>query len=275
MKTCRLRVAWVVRVALLACLAIGWSLPADAAEREGYSIIGQVVTLDANLLEGVTIHVSGGMPDSVTDREGNYTVSVRGDVAKYTVTPQKEGYAFSPAAATVWISCADGEANFLARAVLAVANGYRANRDGQRAGPGKDHLTAQQRKANPEMLMLQPTILSVNPAFPAATGSAQPFTINGSNFQSGCTVTLRDLSLGTTYPNRTISSQTSTQLVITPSFGTRVDLWSVEVINSGTSSGQFIFPVVAPPPPQPSRQGVDCASSVARPSELKAAGYDF
>ncbi|MGA2033344.1 MAG: DUF4347 domain-containing protein, partial [Thermoguttaceae bacterium] len=55
----------------------------------------------------------------------------------------------------------------------------------------------------PQLCLLQPAIYSVSPASPVGTGSAQTFTINGSNFQSGCTVTLRDLSLGTTYANRT------------------------------------------------------------------------
>jgi hypothetical protein len=43
-----------------------------------------------------------------------------------------------------------------------------------------------------------------------AAGNAQSFTINGSNFDSTCTVTLDDITQGTTYPNRTISSWTDT-----------------------------------------------------------------
>ncbi|HEY5040662.1 MAG TPA: glycoside hydrolase domain-containing protein [Verrucomicrobiae bacterium] len=92
-----------------------------------------------------------------------------------------------------------------------------------------------------------PSITSVSPALPIGSNSQQPFTINGNNFVSGCTVTLRDLTANQTFANRTISSQTSSQIVINPDFTTAADNWSVEVINPGNaSSGQYDFMVQAP-----------------------------
>src|SRR5205823_717736 len=79
-----------------------------------------------------------------------------------------------------------------------------------------------------------------------ASASAQPFTINGSNFQSGCERKMGEQTLGQTFANRPISSQSATQIVINPVFGTNIDNWSVEVINPGnTSSGQFNFTIQA------------------------------
>ena len=92
-----------------------------------------------------------------------------------------------------------------------------------------------------------PTITSVSPNPVTGSNSAQPFYINGTNFQSGCTVTLRDLTAGQTFTNRTIVNQTSTQIQLSVNFTTAADNWSVEVINPGNaSSGQFNFSVVAP-----------------------------
>ena len=92
---------------------------------------------------------------------------------------------------------------------------------------------------------ITPTIFSVNPASPIATGNAQPLTING-QFGPGDTVTLRNLTLGTTYPNRPIISLTSARIVVDPNFGTNADHWSVQVTGpSGVASGQFSFPVQA------------------------------
>nr|MDP2192461.1 IPT/TIG domain-containing protein [Rhodoferax sp.] len=88
-----------------------------------------------------------------------------------------------------------------------------------------------------------PTISSVSPNPAVATGAAQPFTINGNNFASGATVTLRT-SGGGVYANRTISSLSATQIVINPNFGTVADTWTVEVISTGgVSSGRFTFTV--------------------------------
>lgn len=92
-----------------------------------------------------------------------------------------------------------------------------------------------------------PYISSVSPNPVTGSNSSQPFTINGGNFVSGATVTLRDLRTGEVFPNRPISSFSSTQIVINPIFTTIAATWTVEVINpGGASSGQFSFQVVAP-----------------------------
>jgi hypothetical protein len=100
---------------------------------------------------------------------------------------------------------------------------------------------------------VQPTpsvsITSVSPASPIATGSAQPFTITGTAFANGANVTLKDITTGETFPNRTISSLTSTQIVINPNFGTATTShsWSVQVTNSnGLASNVFGFTVRPP-----------------------------
>ncbi len=95
-----------------------------------------------------------------------------------------------------------------------------------------------------------PSISSVSPNPVTGSATAQPFTINGANFAPGATVTLRDLGMAQVFPNRPISSLTSTQIVINPVFTVLASTWSVEVINpSGASSGQFNFSVVAPAGP--------------------------
>ena len=122
------------------------------------------------------------------------------------------------------------------------------------------------------------TITGVNPAFPVATGSAQSFTINGSNFQTGCNVTLLDLGTSpiTSYANLTISSLTSTQIVIKPNFGTAHDVWGVEVINPGSSSSnQFDFALTPASQPQPDRFGGDYSDARPSMSSLQAAGVTF
>ena len=88
----------VLRQALLVLIVLlsAATNEAAAAQAEGYTIFGQVLTQDAKPLEGVTINLTGGLRDAVTDHEGTYAVSVPGDVAKYALTPEKAGYTFSP-----------------------------------------------------------------------------------------------------------------------------------------------------------------------------------
>ena len=93
---------------------------------------------------------------------------------------------------------------------------------------------------------ITPAITSVSPNPVQGSDAAQPFTIRGSNFTSGATVTLRDLTHGQTFNNRTISSFSATQIVINPNFTNAAATWSVEVINpDGRSTGQFTFTVQA------------------------------
>jgi hypothetical protein len=91
-----------------------------------------------------------------------------------------------------------------------------------------------------------PTISSVSPPSPTGSSSSQPFYINGANFVSGCNVILRDLTAGLTYANRPITTFSSTQIRIDPTFTTAAHLWSVEIQNPDSqSSGQFQFNVVS------------------------------
>ena len=89
-----------------------------------------------------------------------------------------------------------------------------------------------------------PIITSVNPNPVPAVDGTQTFTIIGSNFTTGCTVTLRDLGAGQTFTSRPFTLMSSTQLVLNSNFTTFPSTWSVEVINSfGASSGQYRFQV--------------------------------
>ena len=126
-------------------------------------------------------------------------------------------------------------------------------------------------------MLTTPAITSVNPAYPVATGSAQAFTINGSNFVSGCTVTLVDGGgVGTTFSNMPISSQTSTQIVINPNFGSGQDIWGVEVINPGpATSNEYFFATTPPGQSQSNRFGVDYSFGRPSMSSMQSAGADF
>ena len=92
-----------------------------------------------------------------------------------------------------------------------------------------------------------PTVVSVEPDPVPGSSDPQPFTINGSGFEQGANVTLRDLDEGETFPNREISSFSSSEIVVNPVFTPQASTWSVEVINpDGISSGEYVFEVVTP-----------------------------
>ena len=151
--------------------------------------------------------------------------------------------------------------------------------DARRQDCGKNPLGPYFRRLRCEPLecrwmLTTPTISGVNPAFPVATGSSQPLTISGANFQSGCTVSLLDFDTSpiTTYANQLISSQSSTQVTINFSFRT-ADVWGVQVINPGTgivTSNQFDFATTLSSNPQPDRFGVDYSFARPTPSSLQA-----
>ena len=89
-----------------------------------------------------------------------------------------------------------------------------------------------------------PTISSVSPNPVTGSSSPQPFTINGANFVSGANITLRDLTAGQTFANRTPTSFGGGQITLSTNFSTAAHSWSVEVINpDGQTSGQFVFTV--------------------------------
>ena len=92
-----------------------------------------------------------------------------------------------------------------------------------------------------------PTISSVFPGTVTGSNSAQPFTINGTNFIAGARVTLRDKRTGEVFPNRQPSSFTNTSITLNPVFTTASGTWSVNVVNPDNSStGEYVFSVVAP-----------------------------
>ena len=92
-----------------------------------------------------------------------------------------------------------------------------------------------------------PSISTVSPSPVPGSNSRQNFTINGANFNAGCTVTLRDLTTGETFPNRPKLTQTATSITLNPIFGTPANTWSAEIINpGGISSGQYQFSVTSP-----------------------------
>ncbi len=124
-------------------------------------------------------------------------------------------------------------------------------------------------------LLTAATITGVNPACPVATGSAQTFTINGSNFQSGLTVKLLNGS-GNPPSTMSITSQSSTKIVTSTNLGSAQDVWSVEVIDPGDSSPQvYYFPTTPSSWQQPDALGVDYSDARPTPSALTAAGGKF
>ncbi len=123
---------------------------------------------------------------------------------------------------------------------------------------------------------LPPYISSVSPNPVIGSNSQQPFNIYGKDFVSGCNVTLRTGS--EIYPNRPISSFSSTAITINPNFTTTAATWTVEVINpDGKSSGQFYFTVIAPPklPPYISSVSPNPVIGSNIPQPFNIYGKDF
>ena len=155
---------------------------------------------------------------------------VRWNAANLTTTPTVSG------GGLVQYLTAQVPANYIASAGTATITVYTPT-------PGGGTSSGATFTINPT----GPTITSVSPNPVTGSNVQQPFTINGNNFASGCNVTLRDLSTSEVFPNRTVSSFTSTRIVINPNFTTAAHNWSVEVINpGGATSGQFNFTVAAP-----------------------------
>src|SRR5437588_1937941 len=73
------------------------------------------------------------------------------------------------------------------------------------------------------------------------SASALTFTIKGTVFTSNLSVTLGNSFYPS--PNMPISSRSSTQLVINPTFGTTAATWYAKVIDGSQSSSQFSFEV--------------------------------
>ena len=88
-----------------------------------------------------------------------------------------------------------------------------------------------------------PVISNVSPNPVPGSNSQQTLTINGSNFASGCTITLKDLTNGGTYQKAT-TFISSSQIRITANFTNTTATWLVEV-TSPTSSNAYQFQVNA------------------------------
>lgn len=92
-----------------------------------------------------------------------------------------------------------------------------------------------------------PFIARVSPNPVTGINGQQDFVLSGINFASNCSVTLRDLTYGGVYTNRTKYAVLPTSITLKPNFTATAATWSVEVISSGgASSGQYQFPVNAP-----------------------------
>jgi hypothetical protein len=94
-----------------------------------------------------------------------------------------------------------------------------------------------------------PAITSVSPNPIIGSNSPQTFTINGTGFTSASTVTLGNPY--NTYPNVSITSRSSTQLVVSATFGTTAATWWAKAIDSNRTSNQYSFAVQAPAVPGP------------------------
>ena len=91
-----------------------------------------------------------------------------------------------------------------------------------------------------------PVITSTSPEPVPGSSSAQTLTIYGSNFVSGCTVTLADLTNGGTFPGKPTTFYTSGQISISANFTNATATWTAQVINpGGASSNVYTFHVQA------------------------------
>jgi hypothetical protein len=105
--------------------------------------------------------------------------------------------------------------------------------------------SSSQRSFQVQAASVTPSISSVSPNPVPGSNSTQSLTIYGSNFQSGATVTLRDLTYGGTY-SKTPSYLGSGELRISANFTNTTATWSVQVTNpGGSSSSQRSFQVQA------------------------------
>jgi hypothetical protein len=89
----------------------------------------------------------------------------------------------------------------------------------------------------------------VSPSSYPANNNNQTMLINGSNFQSGATVTFHDPQ-GNSYPNKPASFVSSSQLSLTFNNGNDAGTWTVFVTNPDTQvSNTLTFTVTSPVPP--------------------------
>lgn len=91
-----------------------------------------------------------------------------------------------------------------------------------------------------------PTISEVRPNPVPGSDLQQPFTINGSGFEQGMNVILRDLRTGESFPNRVYSLISGSQLTMSVKFTNNTATWTVKAMTAdGQVSNEFTFQVVA------------------------------
>jgi len=112
-----------------------------------------------------------------------------------------------------------------------------------------------------------PVVTGVSPEPVITRGAALTFTLHGSHFARGATVTLH-APKGATFANRRVVSRSDNQLVIKPNFGSMPGTWSAEVINPGNViSAPLGFTVQTPQSEGSSQTGNAPALSSAPPPE--------
>jgi hypothetical protein len=90
------------------------------------------------------------------------------------------------------------------------------------------------------------TITSLSPSPMPASSANQTLTINGSGFAANASVNLTYSGGAVVHP--TITALTSTKITATVNVGTTARTWTVQVVNSATSSSNIVNLVVSVPP---------------------------
>jgi len=122
-----------------------------------------------------------------------------------------------------------------------------------------------------ELSPTDPAISGVSPTSYLASNSDQPMLINGSNFESGCTLTFVDpegTPIGGNSAKLTFISDGQLSYLFNDAGD--VGLWTVSAANpTGQTSGAFSFMVT------PGIKGVDYSDARPSASAMEAAGYNF
>ncbi|MBW7864886.1 MAG: IPT/TIG domain-containing protein, partial [Candidatus Hydrogenedentes bacterium] len=88
-----------------------------------------------------------------------------------------------------------------------------------------------------------PSITSITPNPLTYSSTSDTITLNGSNFVSGCTVTLKDITNGGTFA-KSVTYVSSSQIKVTANFTNNTATWSAQV-TSPTASNTVQFQVKA------------------------------
>jgi subtilase family serine protease len=116
------------------------------------------------------------------------------------------------------------------------------------------------------------TITSLSPNPMTGSSAAQTLTINGSGFASNATVKLTNPSGAVSNPTITLS--TSTKITATVNVGATAGTWTVQVVNSATSSSNVVsLPVTVPPVIASLNPNPMTGSSAAQTLTINGAGF--